>query len=373
MDIMTWIKFIYDLIKIGLKPFLNILQWIYNKLPFEVKRKRRLGIIESPWKDHEWAYGKDKNGHKIVVLYTYWNLTNTLPYNLTTLNTYLKKPEKVKGTWMVEEPETKYWGHYAIPINRTSQIEIIFVIDPKYVKQVKKPLDIEIEITDPINNKYRIKGIQVPERKIQLPKKQLFHVEDISKLKSDTERKVVSVLKNELEQYKFRGRREGRLGTVEWIKTDLQWTSSDSTIRFLYEKSEKNYVQSIHVTALVNLYKNSNTDDKDLIIKSLLKRLDKKSEYLNVAYLILFTLFELGFLNKAFTPSLQKLYGDKENGFSDMLRMIDFLLAYRYDEFNEELINEIEQFVYSTKEHSFRIKERINAIRVKNMIALESS
>ena len=49
------------------------------------------------------------------------------------------------------------------------------------------------------------------------------------------------------------------------------------------------------------------------------------------------------------------------------MRMLDILLAFRYEEFKEQDLDAIEKFVYSTKEHPFKIKERINAIRVTKM------
>ena len=66
--------------------------------------------------------------------------------------------------------------------------------------------------------------------------------------------------------------------------------------------------------------------------------------------------------------ALKKLQHDKATGFGDVLRILDFLLAFRYQEFETAELDAIETFVCSTKEHTFQIKERINAIRVRKIL-----
>ncbi len=55
------------------------------------------------------------------------------------------------------------------------------------------------------------------------------------------------------------------------------------------------------------------------------------------------------------------------HAFSDVLRMLDILLTFRHEEFGEPELEAIESFAYSTKNHPFKIKERVNAIKVKKM------
>ena len=49
---------------------------------------------------------------------------------------------------------------------------------------------------------------------------------------------------------------------------------------------------------------------------------------------------------------LKKLKGDKANAFGNVLRVLDFLLAFRYDEFEDHELDEIEKFTYSNKRTS---------------------
>ena len=84
------LSLLFSIIKFLFSPVTKLLRWIYNKLPFKVVGKKnnpKLGIIESSWRDHMWDYGK-QGDKEVVVVYTYWQITNTLPYNLTALNVF---------------------------------------------------------------------------------------------------------------------------------------------------------------------------------------------------------------------------------------------------------------------------------------------
>lgn len=361
---------ILEFIKSFFSPLINFLKWIYEKSPLEIRRRKqlhKLGLIEDSWRNHTWAYGNHEN-EKVVLLDTHWQITNTLPYNLTTLNAFLKKPRYAKGSVMMKDVTSQYWGHYPIPKGYTTEMGITFAINNKYIKDAKSILKVKIELQDPTGRTHRVDSVLIYPARSNKPKKiDNLKVEDSSKIKNSIEKQVVAVLKNETQQYKARGRREGRLGTVEWPRGTIEWREADSKIQFLFGSSIKTNVSSEHVNALLKLYGQSSTEHKELIIKSLLNRIDKKREYRDVGYLIVFCLFEMDQLKKALDMTLQKLKGDKSNGFSDVLRIIDILLAFRFEEFQEAELKAIEEFVYSTKENPFSIKERINAIRVKGM------
>lgn len=363
------LSLLFSIFKFLLSPFTKSLKWIYNKLPFKVVGKKnnpKLGIIESSWRDHMWDYGK-QGDKEVVVIYTYWQITNTLPYNLTAINVFLAKPERVKGRVLIKHYNSDIWGSYSIPKGYTTEIDASFVIDKEYAKNPQDVIKAKIEIQDAVGRIYKIDNIEIhPVKKISVKKENLI-IEDPSKITNDVEKQVVSVLKNEVQQYKVRGRREGRLGTVEWPTGTLEWRKADSKIQFLFESSNKENVSSEHVVALLALFKNSSKKEQQEIIQALLNRIDKKSEYRDIGYLMIFFLFEIDRLSVGLDTALQKLKGDKANGFSDVLRMLDILLAFRYQEFEEAELNGIEKFAYSTKEHPFNIKERVNAIRVRTM------
>lgn len=367
---MELISLILDFIKTVLSPLIKLLKWLYEKLPFKIVPRKpapKLGIIEGSWHEHIWKYAKRRDDD-VIALHTHWQITNTLPYHLTALNAFLIKPEKVKGSVMIKNYQSDIWGHYPIPKGYTTDLNVTFVIDKKHIKRPEDVLKVQIELEDPTGRRHKINNVVIKPFQKSQTKKEILVIEDPSKIKSKIEKQVVAVLKNEVEQYKVRGRREGRLGTVEWPKGAIEWRDVDAKIKFLYESSNKNNVQSEHIDALLSLYNSSFQKNKKNIIATSLNRVDKKSEYRDVGYLIIFFLFEVGHLREGLEMVLKKLKGDKANAFGNVLRVLDFLLAFRYDEFEDHELDEIEKFTYSTKEHPFQIRERINAIRVRKML-----
>lgn len=362
------ISLIWDLISRLFSPVTKLLKWLYEKMPFELRKKRlELGIVEARWGTHTWNRGK-RGDEEVISIHTAWNITNILPYNVTVLNAYLRKPQAVKGSVLIKSHEADIYGSCIIPQGYTTEVHADFTIDSKYAKADDKILKISIDFQDSLGHLHKVKNASVYLVIKNKIKQEKLTVEDPSKIKDELVRKVVAVLKNEIQQYKIRGRLEGRLGTVEWPRGTIEWTDVGSTIQFLFQSSDSQHVTSEHATALLNLYKSANRKGKATITKALLDRIDRKSEYRNVSYLIIFALFLSGNLNDGLVVAKRKLLNDKTNGFSDVLRLIDLLLAFRYQEFGEDTLNQLEELVYSIEEHPFRIKERINAIRVKSLV-----
>lgn len=360
----------FDIIKLVLSPLIALIKWIGNIIPFQLKWKKsfRLGLIESSRRQHFWNY--EKRGEKQVIsIHTFWTLTNTLPYNLTALNVVLLKPVKVKGHWMVKDTESDYWGMYTIKKGFTTEIEIWFFVEEKATKNTQADINVVIEITDPIGNIHKSSQITVKKKEIVAKQDEKKNrIEDPSKIKSNVERQVVAVLKNELRQYEHRGRRSGHLGTVEWPRGTLEWTGVDEQIKFLNDSSIPVSITSTHISALLNLYDTSSQASKSKIVRALLSRLDNKSEYKKISYIIVFFLFEVDRLKESLEITLKNIHDDEgEHSLSEVLNLIDKLLAFRFEEFQEIELKAIDEFVSKCKSHPFRIKERINAIYVAKM------
>lgn len=369
---MELLSLIWDIVKTLLSPFTKALKWFYEQLPFKIvirKPSPKLGIIESSWRGHTWEYAKHRD-KEIIAIHTHWQVTNALPYNITALNVFLTKPTQVKGYTLIKHHESDIWGSYTIPRGYTTEVEASFIIDKKFAKNSDTIIKAGIEFQDPLGRTHKLNQVIInPFLKNINVKKESLKTDDPSKLTNKIEKEVVAVLKNEIQQYKVRGRREGRLGTVEWPKGTIEWRDVDAKIKFLFENSNKDNVKSEHIDALLSLYNSSSPKDKRRVITALLNRIDKKSEYRDVGYLIIFFLFEVGHLKEGLQTALKELKGNKANAFGDVLRVLDFLLAFRYEEFDAPELNAIEAFVYSTKEHPFQMKERVNAIRVKQMLS----
>ena len=218
MENFTWAP-VFEFFKLIASPLVKLLKWFYSISPVEFGWKRplpRLGLIESSWRSHNWTFRAQKD-KKVLVLDTNWVITNTLPYNLTALNAFLKKPESAKGSIMLKDVNSQYWGHYPIPKGYTTEMGITFAIDKKHIKNAKSIINAELELQDPTGRKHKFDSVIIyPFEPRKGKNVEHLKVEDSSKIRNEIEKQVVSVLKNEMQQYKARGRREGRLGTAGW-------------------------------------------------------------------------------------------------------------------------------------------------------------
>jgi hypothetical protein len=57
----------------------------------------------------------------------------------------------------------------------------------------------------------------------------------------------------------------------------------------------------------------------------------------------------------------------KAFGLSNTLMLLNGLLRYRYPDFPNEMLDEIERFLNGMNEHSFQIPEKIAAIRAMRL------
>ncbi|HEC31188.1 MAG TPA: hypothetical protein ENI41_01710 [Deltaproteobacteria bacterium] len=107
--------------------------------------------------------------------------------------------------------------------------------------------------------------------------------------------------------------------------------------------------------------------DKERIISFLSLRISRDGEYSSIGYFFLLIFKELDRLSELLNLAKTKLQGDSKYGFSDLLRLLDALLKYKHDIFSEDELDEIENFLEDVKEHKFKIKERLAAIRTHRL------
>ena len=65
------------------------------------------------------------------------------------------------------------------------------------------------------------------------------------------------------------------------------------------------------------------------------------------------------------------LQNDSDHGFSDFLIMLDGLLRFDHPSFTEKDLDEIERFLEGLEEYTFRIPERLVAIRAARLTKKE--
>lgn len=359
----------------------SIIPWVKHWLnrPIIVQHKR------SNW----WHMGKTGDQQPSMQIASYWYVTNQYDFPIKILNAHIKKPY-ISGHVMTKDISSEYHGSYPIPPKATTDLHADFWLHPP-INKVGKDIKLDIIFTDQFGQKRTIRNVIFESDKKKRPSPKILEAESVYKLEHEVEKKIASVLKDEINRYKKYGRRSGELGSIHAmngstkIKSIYQdsWTSSKSGERQeIVTNNENIKVLSENGDSLVNYYANE-CDDKELFVNALLSRLNKEKEYYCVSYLIFYVLFRINrlqevlevakvnlqtkpnFLNKILKvkPKEKLLEPHQRYGFSDALGLLNGLLKFEHTSFSDEQLDLIEEFVESIDEYSFKIIEKIYSIR----------
>ncbi|MCH4563462.1 hypothetical protein MKP05_10000 [Halomonas sp. EGI 63088] len=297
-------------------------------------------------------------------------MTNITGDNVRLLGTKILKPI-TEGYVLTRHPEENIFGSYPILPGETTEVHSDFwVIPPK--RKEGEDFKTSVVLIDQYGNEHKIKNVVFTGPKPKEPKKEETPSEPIHSITDPIEKEIAAVLKAEANRYKECGRRVGGLGSIQttiqgksYKGVGTEWREADSPKNQTITEDESTIqISSDNAQALLNLYQKIKTDErKERYFSALFKRLDKNTEYAPVGYLILFVSFSLGELDAVLNGAVKNLQGDKAYGFSDFLRLLDSLLKFRHSSFSSENLDSIEQFLADVKEHSFRIEERLAAIR----------
>jgi len=299
-----------------------------------------------------------------------WHVTNITGDNVRLLGARLLKP-KTEGHVLTRHPQENIYGSYPILPGETTEVDSDFWVIPPMRKE-GEDFKTSVVLIDQYGNEHKIKNVIFAGPKPKEPKKEETPSEPIHSIADPIEKEVASVLKAEANRYKECGRRVGGLGSIQttiqgknYKGVGTEWREADSPKNQTITEDESTIqISSDNAQALLNLYKKLNADDeKKRYFDALFQRLDKNTEYAPVGYLILFVLFSLGKLDAALDVAVKNLQGDMAYGFSDFLRLLDALLRFRHSSFTPENLDSIERSLASVKEHTFRIGERLAAIR----------
>lgn len=346
-------------------------------------------IIVPHQRNNRWHMGKTGDQQPSMQIVSYWYVTNQYDFPIKILNAHIKKP-LVSGHVMTKDTSSVCHGSYSIPPRSTTDLHANFWLHPP-INKVGKDIKLDIIFTDQLGQKRKIKNVNFESDKKKRPSPKILEIEAVYKLEHEVEKKIASVLKDEINRYKRYGRRSGELGSVHAmhgntkIKSIYQdsWTSSRSGERQeIVTDSASTKVLSENGDALVKYFTNG-CDEKELFVISLLSRLNKEKEYYCVSYLIFYILIRINRLNEVLDvakvslqtnsnllhkilkikPKEKLLEPHQRNGFSDALGLLSGLLKFEHTSFSDEQLDLIEEFVESIDEHSFKIIEKIYSIR----------
>jgi hypothetical protein len=203
-------------------------------------------------------------------------------------------------------------------------------------------------------------------------------VEVVSSMSNPIERQVATVLQAELSRYDKCGRMVGGLGSIHLVVNGREltgvgndsWSPNSPKNQSISENPDAAELRSDNLEALMAFHgRLQAAEEKEQFSATLLDRMDGKG-YLKVTYFIVCVLWKIGKLRKALEKAKNELpQGEmKAFGLSNTLMLFNGLLRYRYPDFSNEMLDDIEKFVVGLNEHPFQIPEKIAAIRTARLI-----
>jgi len=358
-----------------------------------VRRWLNRPVIIPMTQQNHWSLGRTGDEQNIILLSTHWHLTNDSDNYVTIVNADLiwPKTKTIHSHVLLRNPDDNtYYGRLEVPPGCSTEISAHF--------SIKKPklhfgqnLSISVKFTDNhgqsrILRDVAVKGI-INRKKVRSKPKAL---EAPHRISSPIEKKVVFILKDEVERYKKCGRSSGGLGSVCRIVNGKQsksigsdsWTPDSPKRQNLELTDENASIVSDNLDALLNLYNGTNTEEEKKEVEGyLLNRLNFNSEYFCATYLILLFFFRLNKLNTVLqiAPATLQFQNDfisrirktlnpapvekhQRYGLSDFTRLLSGLLKFEHRNFTDNDLDMIEEFVEALPIDEFKIRERISSI-----------
>ena len=322
-----------------------------------------------PRHHHNWWHLGSIKGKPAMQVVCDWYITNISDVDVLICGVSLRKPKTIGNIYLRHQHQDIY-GSYSIPPGCTTKARADFWIQPP-IRKEGEPLVVDIDFVDQFGNSHRVRKVKFrppPEKK---EKPIVPQTETVSDISNPVEREIVTVLQAEINRYKDCGRKVGGLGSIQttyhrrlYLGVDTGWRKANSPkLQAVVPDPENVKIESDNASTVIKFYYSLKDKQQNNFVATLLKRLSRETIYASVGYFILFVLYCIGYLNKALETAKKELQGDSAYGFSDFLQLLDGLLKYEYPKFSTEMLNDIEQFLKGIKEDTFRISERLLAVR----------
>ncbi len=344
-------------------------QWFYLRVTRYRPRvpKETLRLIPRPHQSW-WSMGTS-DGEPSMQIVCDWYVTNITNQAVKVCGARVRKP-KVDGHIMVRHPEQDIYGGYYIPPQYTTDGRADFWIQPP-IKKIGEPLVLDLEFLDQFGNVHQVRKVKF--RPPQPKKKNVEPpMESIATIKDPVEREILGVLQSEVHRYKECGRRSGGLGSVilncqgrkvPGVGTDCR-TADSPEPQSIIPDPQNAKLESDNGTILIRYYQSLIGKDKQRFREVLIQRISRNNAYASIGYFFLYVGYRIEMLEDILKSAKADLKGDSGYGFSDLLRLLDGMLKYEYQDFDSQALDIVEQFVEGLgDEHIFRIPERIRAIR----------
>jgi membrane protein implicated in regulation of membrane protease activity len=263
--------------------------------------------------------------------------------------------------------------------NECAEIRVSFFVEPVVAKPGKNWRSTVIFI-DQYGNRHKIKNCvfqSLPSAKPTTPAEPEEYPYEIN---DRIEKEVVSVLKAELSRYGVCGRICGGLGSIHIVYRGHaltgvggdSWTSNSPLNQVIASDPVAASLKSDNLDALVGFHKGLQSDEeRNRFVQALLDRLDANRGYLGISYFIVAVLWMVGSLADALQKAKHSLPVGETRvfGLSNVLMFLNGLLKYRYPDFTNDMLDDIERMTHGLSEHVFLIPAKLAAIRASRLPA----
>lgn len=296
-------------------------------------------------------------------------VTRWLVSNIADRPTIVAKATMSRG-WFRRAHEAHFIPRETVAVGATVEVLIDFWVRPPFRKKGES-FNTRLTIVDHLGNPHKTHKITIPsdwrpKREKPKPTEEAMHA-----ISDPLVKRVVAILKDEINRYRACGRAVGGLGSVQVTYENrtlegigYQGRKTNSPRRqSIVPDPETASIHSDNLDALITIFENEDDARKQNIIESLLERIELGSEYTPIGYFFLLSLFRMGQLPAALRTIKDKLKDDKKFGFDDAVRMLSGLLQYEYPSFDDPTLDEIEHFMDGLNAFDHHLKERCVAAR----------
>lgn len=360
---------------------LGIFKWVYQwgknainyfrRFRVEVPRET-VRVIPQP---HRSRWIESIEGDKPAMhLEGWWTVTNITDQPVQITSAKLKRPN-VFGSIIISSMHANTTGHLTIPPHETYAAFTIFTIQPPKCKAPRN-YTVRAVFTDQYGNEFTTRKVIFNFELTKTVKEGKLPSERLHGINSSIEKNIAAVLKAEINRFAACGPLVGGLGSVQitfngkkYAGVGTEWRKSDSPDnQSLIPETEAIPLESDNATSLINLYNSlTNDHDKEIFMDALLARLTSEKEYADVGYLIVLVLFRVQRLQIGLDTAKINLQSHK-HGFNGVLKLVDGLLRFEHFKFTLDDLDPIEMFLEGVSAYTYRIEERIAAIRALRLL-----
>lgn len=258
-----------------------------------------------------------------------------------------------------------------IASGQTSRCFFDFSAQPPF-RKVGVSLSGRVVLTDNFGNKYRSEKLIATARNTdEEPPPPPPPQEDLFSIHPGYVRSAVAVLKDEVSRYRKCGRQAGGFGSifimqggqkVRGLGGDWRKLHSPSQQLIMLPEPEHPIVRSDNLDAILRIYAQCNSDEREILVRELLARVVRNSEYAPVGYFVALVMTHLGRLPEAIDSARSRLRGDSQYGFDDVGRLLGGMLKYDHKLFDDDALEATSALALDLSPPAYDIKERCAAI-----------